>query len=137
MQIALTRQDSGVAEALVLPDLQAIDATSSPIRFRACFTAPLSLTALRETYVPYEAAQPRIAPGWFGCFDAPRLGGDLQAGRAQAFLGVADVAYGIDLVVAVDAQGRGYAWHQINPCGEKVFEGDPAPRGLPVPPAAQ
>ena len=37
----------------------------------------------------------------------------------------------IDRIVAVFPDGRGYAWHQINACGEVVFDGDPAPEGCP------
>ena len=51
-----------------------------------------------------------------------------------AWLGTADITYGIDRVIALDADGRGYVWHQINPCGEVVFDGKPAPEGCPPKP---
>jgi hypothetical protein len=44
---------------------------------------------------------------------------------------VGHIRWGIDRVVAVLPDGRGFAWHQINPCGEVVFNGEPAPAGCP------
>ena len=40
----------------------------------------------------------------------------------------------IDRIVAVYPDGRAYAWHQINRCGEVVFDGNSAPEGCPTPP---
>ncbi|WP_172328591.1 DUF6446 family protein [Mangrovicoccus sp. HB161399] len=133
LQIRLTSV-SGVAEAIPAGEVEAIDANSSPIRFRACFETPVSLATLTETYELYEAAEPLTAPGWFSCFDAGAIGAALEDGSAVAFLGEENVHYGIDRVVAVMQDGRGYAWQQINHCGEKVFDGEPAPEGCPPPP---
>ena len=36
--------------------------------------------------------------------------------------------------VLYDDFGRGYVWHQINHCGEVVFDGQPAPEDCPEPP---
>lgn len=127
---------SGVAEPILADDVEAIDAGSSPIRYRACFTTPMSQAMLTETYEVYDDAVPLVAPGWFDCFDATAIGEALEEGRAIAFLGEANVEYGIDRIVAIDANGRGYAWHQINECGEVVFDGKPAPEGCPPPPAS-
>ena len=49
-------------------------------------------------------------------------------------MGVENIQYGIDRVVAVYPDGRGYAWHQINACGEVVFNREPVPEGCPEPP---
>ncbi|ALI56415.1 DUF6446 family protein [Celeribacter marinus] len=127
----------GVAEDILAADYEGIDANTSPIRFRACFTTPLSTAMMTETFVPYEAAEPLIAPKWFGCFDAKQIGDDLEAGTAMAFLGEANFDYGIDSVIAVYPDGRAFSWHQINPCGEAVFDGDPAPEGCPPAPQGQ
>lgn len=132
--IALTALYSGQPEAIPADAIQAIDATSSPIRYRACFTTPLSLALLTETYALYDRAEPLNAPDWFDCFDAAALGAALEEDRALAFLGQANITYGIDRVVAVDEAGRGYVWHQINACGEKAFDGEPVPEGCPPPP---
>lgn len=131
-QIAVTRAD-GTVEPLAVADVQAIDSGSSPIRFRACFTLPAGFDP--AGYAPYPAAEPLVAPGWFDCFDARALGAALAAGQATAILGQENYRYGIDRVLAVTPDGRGYAWHQINRCGAEVFEGRPAPRGCPPPPA--
>lgn len=115
-------------------DFRAIDASSSPIRYRACFTTTMSTAKLAETYVPYDHPQPLTAPDWFDCFSAETLGAALEEGTALAFLGQKDIQYGIDRIVAVTDDGRGYVWHQINDCGEVVFDGNPAPENCPEPP---
>lgn len=133
VQIELTYLD-GTAEAIRAENIQAIDATSSPIRFRACFDTSEGIGMLTETYQVYSTATPLTAPDWFSCFDADALGAALEAGDAVAFLGVENIVYGIDRVVAIDFEGRGYAWHQINACGAKAFDGDPLPPECPEPP---
>ena len=52
----------------------------------------------------------------------------------MAFLGEENITYGIDRVIAVMPDGRGFGWNQINACGEVVFDGDAAPEGCPTPP---
>ncbi len=131
--VVMTSVTSGQPEPLLVEDFDAIDAISSPLRYRACFTTPISLATLTETYQIIENAEPRVAPGWFDCFDAEQIGADIRT-DAVVFMGVANIQYGIDRVVAVYPDGRGYAWHQINACGEVVFDGDPAPAGCPTPP---
>ena len=124
---------SGEAEPIAFDNFQAIDSDSSPLRYRACYEMPASLAMLTETYQIAEDAEPRVAPGWFDCFDAAQIGADLQAGIAVGFVGQRDVKYGIDRIVAVYPEGRAYAWHKINACGEVVFDGNPAPEGCPPP----
>lgn len=102
-------------EVIVANDVTGIDADSSPLRFRACFTTPLTQAMLTETYRVYDEATPLVAPGWFDCFDAGQIDAALKTGEAIAFLSEAEVADGVDRVVAVFADGRGYAWHQLNP----------------------
>jgi len=114
-EILLTPIIGDAPEAIVVEDVQGIDADSSPLRFRACFTTPLSLAMLTETYKVYEAAEPTIAPGWFDCFDAAAIGSALESGEALAFLGQAAIAPQIDRVVAVFPDGRAFAWHQLHP----------------------
>lgn len=125
---------SGEAESVAFDNFRAIDSDSSPLRYRACYDVPASLAMLTETYQIADDATPRVAPGWFDCFDAARIGADLEAGVAIGFLGQRDVKYGIDRIVAVYPDGRAYAWHQINACGEVVFDGNVAPEGCPTPP---
>jgi len=129
--VQLVGLSSGVAEPILFENYKGIDSDSSPIRYRACFDVPQSLAMLTETYVMYPQAEPLVAPGWFDCFDAAALGAALESGQALAFLSVPNVHYGIDRVVAVMPDGRGYSWHQINACGAVVFNGEPAPEGCP------
>lgn len=132
--VMITSLSSGVPESIVYDNFQAIDSDSSPIRYRACFTTGHSQAMLTETYKPYAKAEPLVAPGWFGCFDAKELGHALENGTALAFLGQANFHYGIDRIVAVMDDGRGFVWHQINHCGEVVFNGEPVPADCPTPP---
>ncbi|WP_175556886.1 DUF6446 family protein [Shimia gijangensis] len=132
--VQMTLMVTGEPEAILYDNFEAIDGTSSPIRYRACFSTSMSHPMLTETYVPYEGAVPLVAPKWFGCFDAKEVGSAIEQGKALAFMGTENVVYGIDRVVAVMEDGRGFVWHQINHCGEKVFDGLPAPEGCPPEP---
>jgi len=113
-EISLVLVTTDQPEAIVVRDITGIDATSSPIKFRACFTTPRSLAMLSETYRPYDAPVPLIAPSSFDCFDAAAIGKALETGEALAFLSQSAIHPGVDRVVAVFGDGRGYAWHQLN-----------------------
>jgi hypothetical protein len=132
--VQMTTLAGGEPEAVLYDAFRAIDSESSPIRYRACFRTSMSQAMMSETYTPYEDAVPLIAPKWFDCFDAVAIGEALEQGEAMAFLGAKDFHYGIDRVVAVLPDGRGFVWHQINRCGEVVFDGEPAPEDCPTPP---
>lgn len=101
----------------------AIDADSSPIRYRACFTTDFSLALLTETYVGLDEQTPRNGPAWFDCFDAEAIAAELAAGTALTFLGQKNVHYGVDRIVAITEDGRGYVWHELNDCGQKAYDG--------------
>lgn len=118
--VSLSTQQS---EPIITDAFQGIDADSSPIRFRACFTTTSSLALLTETYVLVDDVIPRNAPDWFDCFDAAALGAELEAGTALTFLGAKNVHYGVDRIVAINDDGRGYVWHELNECGEKAYDG--------------
>lgn len=113
-EIRLVPLVSGQPEAIVVNGIEGIDAESSPIKFRACFTTPLSLAMLTETYKPYPDAEPLVAPRGFDCFDAAAIGKALETGEALAFLSEPNIHPGVDRVVAVFGDGRAYAWHQLN-----------------------
>ncbi len=132
--VVVTTVIGEVPEPIIYKEFQAIDANSSPVRYRACFETTMSTAMMSETYVLYDAPVPLNAPGWFDCFDAAEIGAALEEGTALAFMGTENVIYGIDRVVAVGDDGRGFVWHQINHCGAIVFDGNPPPEGCPTPP---
>ncbi|MBT8425610.1 MAG: histidine kinase, partial [Silicimonas sp.] len=115
--VQLTTLAGGVSEPILSEKFKAIDAESSPLRYRACFETPMSEALLTETYALYDAPVPLTAPGWFDCYDAVRIGEALEAGEATAYLGTANITYGFDRVVAIFPDGTGFVWHQINRCG--------------------
>ncbi|MFT6023617.1 MAG: hypothetical protein ACI9PY_001734 [Ascidiaceihabitans sp.] len=122
-EVRLVSVVSDEPEVIVFDNFQGIDATSSPIRYRACFTTDMSLSLLTETYVGLEKAIPRNAPDWFDCFDAAALGAELNAGTALPFLSQKNVEFGVDRIVAITEDGRGYVWHELNECGDKAYDG--------------
>ena len=94
-------------------NLTAIDASSSPLRFRACFAVGSDKAALAAEFIRYDAPKSLVAPGWFDCFDAREIGQTLDQGAALAFLSQENIRDGLDRVVAVMDDGRGFAWHQL------------------------
>ncbi len=106
--------EGSLPEVIQTSGIEAIDGTSSPLRFRACFQTSDSLALLTESYVATDDAVPLNAPGWFECFDAQDIGAALSDGTATAFLGEAEIADGVDRIVAVYDDGRAFAWHQLN-----------------------
>ncbi|MGV8987083.1 MAG: DUF6446 family protein [Cypionkella sp.] len=119
-EVVLTPIASPTPEAIPVKDVQGIDATSSPLRFRACFTSQMSLATLTEAYKVYDKATPLNAPSWFSCFDAGKITEALTSGQAVAFLGQANVVPNtehieIDRVIAVFPDGRAFAWNQLAP----------------------
>ncbi len=124
-------------------EVQAIASNSSPLGFRACFAHDLDLAVLAgvtpdapqgdgalRAYTAPDAA-PTIAPGWFDCFDAPALGALLADGTARAFTAYSNAAFGVDRVVALTADGRGWAWHALNDCGDRAYDGTPVGEECP------
>ena len=126
--VMLTPAAGGAPVPVPVTGFQGIDSDSSPIRYRACFTL-----AEEGDFAPHPEATPLNAPGWFSCFDAPALGAALREGRARAVLAEENVRFGIDRVAVLFPDGRGYAWTQINRCGQAHFDGLPLPPGCPAP----
>ncbi len=119
-EIELTPITSPTPEPIPVKDVQGIDATSSPLRFRACFTSEISLATLTDSYKVYTGPTPLNAPTWFSCFDAGKITEALASGEAVAFLGQTNILPNtenveIDRVIAVFPDGRAYAWNQLAP----------------------
>lgn len=112
--LRMTNLVTGQPEIVLYDSFEGIDADSSPLRYRSCFTTTMSLAMLTETFESYEEATPLTAPGWFDCFDAVQIGADIEQGKALAFLGERNINDGVDRVVAIYPDGRGFAWHQLN-----------------------
>ncbi|WP_423211149.1 DUF6446 family protein [Paracoccus yeei] len=109
--VTLAVMAQGKPVPLAAREVQAIDADSSPIRWRACFR----LTgALPEGAEPFSQPTPLVGPRWFSCFDAGRIDADLKSGAAQAYLGQPEVRPDVDRVIAVYPDGRAYGWQQFN-----------------------
>lgn len=126
--------NTGAGEDIPVEDFRGVDTDTSPMRFRACFTVPLSLATLTETYEIRDDAVPLVTPGWFDCFDADEIDQQLTSGEAVAFQAEQTTDYGVDRIVAVLPDGRGFAWQVLNECGDAVFSGKDAPDGCPPPP---
>ncbi|SDZ10658.1 hypothetical protein SAMN05444004_10659 [Jannaschia faecimaris] len=116
--------DSGLT-TIPATDVQAIASNSSPLGFRACFAHDLDLAALTDEIAPRPAIAPAptIAPPWFDCFDAETVGDLIDDGTASAFIAYKNAAFGVDRIVALTDDGRGFAWHELNDCGKKAYDG--------------
>jgi len=133
--VLLVSVNSNTSEPILTDNFRAIDADSSPIRYRACFETSLSLAMLTETYVVNDEITPRNAPGWFHCFDAKAIAAEIEEGTALTFLGQKNINYGVDRIVAITSDGRGYVWHELNDCGDKSYDGTVVGEACPERPA--
>ena len=130
--VLLTPLDGGERVALAVTDFRGIDRDSSPIAYRACFATTETPAALAGRFEPYEGAEPRTPPSWFTCFDAQALGAEIASGTARVFVGERNMEFGIDRVVAITDDGRGYVWHEVNDCGDKAYDGTPLGTDCPA-----
>ena len=122
--------DDGTVTDIDATEVEAIVSVASPLGFRACFRHALDPATLPAT--PRPAPAPTIAPAWFGCFDAGAVDALLASGEATAFTGFKNAGYGVDRVVALTADGRGWAWHELNECGAKAYDGTPVGEECPA-----
>ncbi|WP_420584320.1 DUF6446 family protein [Ruegeria sp.] len=120
--VVLLTNGTETPQPIAYTSFQAIDADSSPIRYRACFETDLTEEDL-AAFQRVENSEPLTAPGWFDCYDAIAIADALKSGRAQAFMGTKNIHYGVDRIVAVTSDGKGYVWHALNNCGEKAYDG--------------
>lgn len=132
--VTLTLETDTGLIAIPAKDVQAIASTSSPLGFRACFAHDLDLAAATADLAPLPApdAAPTIAPPWFDCYDAPAVGALIDAGTARSFIAYKNVAFGVDRLVALTDDGRGYAWNQLNECGAKAYDGTAVGEACPA-----
>lgn len=109
-EVTLT-DPAGTAHPVAVSEFRAIDASSSPLRYRACFRLDPAATRGAQ---PYAGATPLNGPNWFQCYSARALTADLESGAATAYLGQSEVRPDVDRVIAVYPDGRAFAWHQLN-----------------------
>ena len=125
---------TGVTEVAAYGDMfpvsayEGIDATTSPLKMRACFQVDWEYWPSDEFR---DVAEPLTAPGWFSCFDAEAIGRDIKSGAATAILADENTPYGFDRFIAQYEDGRAIMWRQINACGKAAFKGEDLPDGCP------
>ena len=85
--VAIVDKKTELPEVIDYSNFHAITSESSPIRYRACFETSEDLNDLRNRFLVYEGAEPKIAPYWFECFNAEDLGFSLADGaKGEVFL---------------------------------------------------
>lgn len=92
-------------------DYRGIDASTSPLKFRACFTAGWDYI---ETTDDKAKAEPLTAPHWFDCFDAESIAKDIAADKASAMRIGENDPDGFDTYIAHYPDGRVFMWRQLN-----------------------
>jgi hypothetical protein len=127
--VTLTLWREGVPVPLPVDEVTAIASISSPLGFRACFRHGLDLAAVEAPPRPDPA--PTVAPGWYDCFDAEAVAALVRSGEARAFTAYENAAYGVDRVIALARDGRGWAWHELNDCGDRAYDGTPVGEACP------
>lgn len=130
--VMLVSAASGEPEPVAYAGFRAIDADSSPIRYRACFTLSEEPSSLPGRFVAAARSEPRVAPGWFDCFEEAAIDEGIEDGSVRLYLGGKNVAYGVDRIVAIAADGRGWAWNEPNDCGRKAWDGTPVGEECPA-----
>jgi len=108
------RLPDGSSRPIPLEGAEGIDATTSPLKFRACARVAEPVEELAEALPRAADPRPLNAPYWFSCFDAGQLTADIAAGRATAYMLVTEIRDGADRLAALYPDGRLYAWHQLN-----------------------
>ena len=95
--------------AMPVSDFRGIDASTSPLKLRACFRLEGEVEApVAENPVPL------VAPDWFECFDAREIATALEDGRATAWIAEDEEFDGADRIVARLDDGRAFMWRQLD-----------------------
>lgn len=118
-------------DAFPVSDYRGIDADTSPLKMRACFTVDWDYWPSEEFI---DIAHPLIAPPQFDCFDAVQITNDIASGDAVAILAQDNDPYGFDRFIAQYPDGRAFMWRQINACGDATFSGETPPDHCPPKP---
>ncbi|MEM6904654.1 MAG: DUF6446 family protein [Pseudomonadota bacterium] len=98
-------------DAFPVSDYRGIEAESSPLKLRACFTVEWEYVLSTEHR---ERATPLTPPPWFECFDAAQISQDIAAGQATTYLAAKNETDGIDRYIVQYPDGRAFMWRQLN-----------------------
>jgi len=129
---AYYEQQNGLEEVLVggnsfdVSNYYGIDADTSPLKLRACFSVDWDYSLSKEFK---DLAEPLTAPSWFDCFDAEIISKDIKAGNANVILAEKNIPFGFSRFIAQYPDGKAYMWRQINACGKAQFDGNDLPEG--------
>ncbi len=88
-----------------------LDSSISGLKLRGCFKVNVEDF---KSFKTYKKATPLQAPFWFNCFDNEKIQKSLENNNASAFLAKENELDGIDRIVAIYSDGRGYQWRQLN-----------------------
>lgn len=112
VKIALTPIIGDVAEPIAIRNPQGTSDNSDVDSFYACFDTDLNFAFVTETYEILENVDPPSPASHLPCFDAAKIQADVYSGEAIAVMGERDYAIGVDRLVVLYQDGRGYAWNQ-------------------------
>jgi len=96
-------------QAYPVTEWEGIEASSSPLKMRACFLIHGEIQA-----APAIEPEPLVAPAWFRCFNAEFIAENLASGYTSAYVAERNDPRGFDRIVAVFPGGRAYMWRQPN-----------------------
>jgi len=100
-------------ETFAVRDYAGINARTSPLKMRGCFTFEdpnAAIVAGKRA----EDAVPIKPPHWFDCFDTEQIQIDIESGAAIPIMAGLDEGDGADLFMAIYPDGRAYRWRQPN-----------------------
>ena len=101
------------SEIFAVRDYDGINAPTSPLKMRGCFTFEDPKGAI-VAGKRVEDAVPIKPPHWFECFDTEQIQADLESGAAVPIMAGLDEGDGADLYMAIYPDGRAYRWRQPN-----------------------
>ena len=115
-------------EELEVSNYHAINGSTSPLKFRACFDVDWSYDP-SDTYK--NEATPLVGPKWFSCFDAKQITSDIASSAATVKLATSNEPFGTTTYIAHYPDGRAFMWRQLNACGDAYYSGEPLPSDCP------
>ena len=100
-------------ETFAVSDYTGIEARTSPLKMRGCFTFEDPQGAIVAGERATDAV-PLKPPHWFECFDTVQILADIESGESIPIMAGLDDGDGADLYMAIYPDGRAYRWRQVN-----------------------